>query len=230
MSIRRRSIRWSSTPSRARSCRRRPNASRRRSSRRERRRRTQPRCSRCSRWRPWAASARAHSCCGAVVRKPLGLALIAVGAFGLCAAAANYGQAHLARSEARAAWAAIEARSAVSTVLASLDASVQSAGELAPGAPVARLTIPRIGLDEIVVEGVGNRELNAGPGHLPGSALPGLPGNSVVSAHRDRHFSDLGGVAIGDTIKTVTQHKTTTWVVTGRRIVGKRAPVLRSTP
>ncbi len=163
------------------------------------------------------------------MRKPLGLALVAVGAFGLCAAAANYGQAHLARSEARAAWAAMEAKSAFTTAVASLDAASPAAGPLARGAPVARLTIPRLGLDEIVVEGVGNRELNAGPGHLPGSALPGSPGNSVLSAHRDRHFSDLGDVALGDTITTTTQHKTTTWVVTGRRVVGKRAPVLRST-
>jgi sortase A len=165
-----------------------------------------------------------------VVRKPLGLLLVAVGAFGLCAAGANYGQAHLARSEARAAWAAIEARSAVSTVLASLDAAAGPSEKLALGAPVARITIPRIGLDEIVVEGVGDRELNAGPGHLPGSVLPGMAGNSVLSAHRDRHFSDLGNLAMGDTITTATQHKTTIWVVTGRKVVGKRARVLRSTP
>ena len=164
-----------------------------------------------------------------MVRKPLGLLLVAVGAFGLCAAGANYGQAHLARSQARAAWAALEARSAVSTVLASLDATAGPARAVALGAPVARLTIPRIGLDEIVVEGVGNRELNAGPGHLPGSAIPGVAGNSILSAHRDRHFSDLGDLVLGDTITTVTQHKTTMWVVTGRKVVGKRAPVLRST-
>ena len=169
-------------------------------------------------------------CFGAVVRKPLGLVLVAVGAFGLCAAGANYGQAHLARSRARAAWEVIEARTAVSAVHASLDAGASSAGPLAPGAPVARLTIPRIGLDEIVVEGVGNRELNAGPGHLPGSAMPGAAGNAVLSAHRDRHFRDLGDLAVGDTITTTTQHTSTTWVVTGRKVVGKRAPVLRSTP
>ena len=165
-----------------------------------------------------------------MVRKKLGLVLVAAGALGLCAAGANYGQAHLARSEARAEWAAIEARSAVSTVLASLDASASPAGRAAPGAPIGRLIIPRIGLDEIVVEGVGNRELNAGPGHLPGSALPGTVGNSVISAHRDRHFRDLGDVAVGDTIRTVTQHTKAIWVVTHRKVVGKRAPVLRSTP
>ena len=165
-----------------------------------------------------------------MVRRTLGLVLVAVGAFALCGVAANYGQAHVARSEARAAWAALEARGAIATMVASLDAASASPVEPALGAPVARLVIPRIGLDEIVVEGVGDRELNAGPGHLPGSALPGTRGNAIVSAHRDRHFSDLGDLSIGDTITTVTQHITTTWVVNGRRVVGRRAPVLRSTP
>ena len=165
-----------------------------------------------------------------MVRKQLGLLLVGVGALGLCAAGTNYAQGHLARAEARAAWEALEARNAVSTVLSSLDAPVPSGASLARGAPVARLIIPRIGLDEIVVEGVGNGELNAGPGHLPGSALPGMPGNAILSAHRDRHFSDLGVLAVGDTIRTVTRQHTTIWVVTQRRVVGKRAPVLRSTP
>ena len=57
------------------------------------------------------------------------------------------------------------------------------------GAPVARLVIPKIDLDEIVLEGVDGDELNAGPGHFPGSALPGERGNAIISAHRDRHFS-----------------------------------------
>ena len=164
------------------------------------------------------------------MRKPLGLLLVAVGALGVCAAGANYGQAHLARSSARAAWEAIEARGAVTTMLASLDASAIPSSPPAVGAPVARLEIPAIGLDEIVVEGVDDRELNAGPGHLPGSAMPGARGNSVLSAHRDRHFRELDGVSIGDTITTVTQQGTTTWVVTSRKVVGRRAPVLRSTP
>lgn len=164
------------------------------------------------------------------MRKPLGLLLVAVGAFGLCAAGANYGQAYLARSQARAAWEALEARGAVTTLVASLDAGVAASGPTALGAPVARLSIPQVGLDEIVVEGVGDRELNAGPGHLPGSAMPGSPGNSVLSAHRDRHFAKLGDVAIGDTITTVTQHNRTTWVVTARKVVGKRTAVLHSTP
>jgi sortase A len=36
----------------------------------------------------------------------------------------------------------------------------------------------------IVVEGVGTEELKRGPGHYPGTALPGEPGNFAVAGHR----------------------------------------------
>jgi len=37
-----------------------------------------------------------------------------------------------------------------------------------------------------------------GPGHLSNTALPGAPGNSVITAHRDAHFSFLQELAVGD--------------------------------
>ena len=104
-----------------------------------------------------------------------------------------------------------------------------SDGPPAPGAPVGRLLIPRIGLDEIVVEGVSDESLNAGPGHLPGSALPGATGNAIISAHRDRHFRDLDELAIGDTIQTITAHGRSSWIITSRRVVESRAPALFTT-
>jgi sortase A len=91
---------------------------------------------------------------------------------------------------------------------------------------VARIQIPRIHLDEIVVEGVGDDELNAGPGHLPGSVFPGMTGNSVISAHRDRHFSRLDELQLGDTIRTETSHSSGSWVIVGRRTVGRETPAL----
>ena len=97
------------------------------------------------------------------------------------------------------------------------------------GAPVARLVIPAIQLDAIVFEGVDGDVLNSGPGHLPGSARPGSPGNAVISGHRDRHFSRLGAVAVGDTVRTETEGRGTTWLVTARRLVGKDVPALFET-
>jgi len=97
------------------------------------------------------------------------------------------------------------------------------------GAPVARLLIPRIHLDEIVLEGVGDDELNAGPGHLPGSALPGMNGNAVISAHRDRHFSHLDELRVGDTVHTETGRGKGAWVIVSRRVIGRETPALFQT-
>ena len=96
------------------------------------------------------------------------------------------------------------------------------------GAPIARLLIPRIGLDEVVVEGVEDRELNAGPGHLPGTPLPGDSGNAVISAHRDRHFRTLDEVKIGDVIVTQSRHHKVSWVVKEIRVVHASAPAIFS--
>lgn len=160
------------------------------------------------------------------MRRRVGALLCIAGAALLIHAGSTYARGALARSDARAAWDRAEARRAVR------DARLIDFGETASiirqGAPMARLVIPSLGLDEIVVEGVGNDELNAGPGHLPGSALPGNPGNAVISAHRDRHFSSLGDLRIGDTVYTETAAQRTRWIVTKRRVVGAGRPALFS--
>lgn len=101
-----------------------------------------------------------------------------------------------------------------------------SGREIRRGAPVARLVIPAIDLDEIVTEGVGPVELNGGPGHFPGSVLPGAEGNSILSAHRDRHFRRVGELTIGSRIRTETRTSSTDWVVTERRVVSRDTPSL----
>jgi LPXTG-site transpeptidase (sortase) family protein len=101
-----------------------------------------------------------------------------------------------------------------------------SGREIRRGVPVARLVIPAIDLDEIVLEGVGPVELNGGPGHFPGSVLPGDAGNSIVSAHRDRHFRRVGELGVGSRIRTETRKGSVEWVITERRIVSRDAPSL----
>ncbi len=161
------------------------------------------------------------------MRRRLGAVLCAGGALLLITAGSAYARGALARDRARAQWAESEAHRAVATLNASLnDGEVAVA---ARGAPVGRLVIPRIALDEVVVEGVGDGELNAGPGHLPGSVLPGEAGNAVVSAHRDRHFHGIDALAAGDTIVTETGRDRVVWLVSARRIVRRGEPALFST-
>jgi sortase A len=52
------------------------------------------------------------------------------------------------------------------------------------GDPVAIVQIPRLKLQQVIVEGGDSRRTQAGPGHVPGTAGPGQPGNSAVVARR----------------------------------------------
>jgi sortase A len=70
--------------------------------------------------------------------------------------------------------------------------------------PVARLRVPAHGVDLIVLDGVSGRTLAFGPGHVPGSAMPGRAGVAVVSGHRDTHFRFLRHVRAGDEIAVET--------------------------
>ncbi len=62
------------------------------------------------------------------------------------------------------------------------------------GDGVAILRIPRLGANysEVVVEGVQVADLRKGPGHYPGTALPGRVGNFVVSGHRTTYGAPFG--------------------------------------
>ena len=137
----------------------------------------------------------------------------------------QYAVGAMRADHARQLWDATQARQAVVSAQ-SVGLHAERTGPLATGAPVAHLLIPRIGLDEIVLEGVDGDELNAGPGHVPGSALPGEPGNAVISAHRDRHFSHFDQLHLGDTVTTETPGTRTAWVIVARRIIDKNDPAL----
>jgi sortase A len=160
-----------------------------------------------------------------VNRRLLGYALLCAGGVSAAFAGGRYTVGAMQRQDARRAWNERHARSVVADAR-SRAVPALAARDLLPGAPVARLRIPRLALDEIVLEGVDGSELNAGPGHLTGSAFPGEPGNSVISAHRDRHFSRLGGIRVGDTLVTETGSSETTWVVVSRRVIPANAPAL----
>ncbi|HEV3334204.1 MAG TPA: class D sortase [Bryobacteraceae bacterium] len=73
------------------------------------------------------------------------------------------------------------------------------------GAAVAKLTIPRLDAQLYVVEGVDQADLRRGPGHMPGTALPGENGNCVVAGHRDTHFRLLKDIRKGDDIVLETR-------------------------
>jgi sortase A len=75
------------------------------------------------------------------------------------------------------------------------------------GQPFGRLLVPRLAVDEVLFEGVDRQTLKLGPGHMPGTALPGHPGNAVISGHRTtygRPFQDFDQLELGDRIEVET--------------------------
>ena len=67
--------------------------------------------------------------------------------------------------------------------------------------PVARLQIPRLGYDEIVLEGATPRTLAFGPARLYSGANFGEPGNLVLAGHRTSWFRPLESIAKDDSIQ-----------------------------
>jgi len=149
------------------------------------------------------------------VRRYLGLSLYAAGGLMLSYSAGRYVEGWRDAQRARDSW---NSQGKVAVAL------VRSANHNRPGrnwiddgAPVARLVIPSIDMDEIVLEGAD--ELNAGPGHVAGSAFPGEMGNAVISGERDRYFNHLDSVSPGDTVVTESGLGRDAWIVVSKRIV-----------
>jgi sortase A len=103
-------------------------------------------------------------------------------------------------------------------------AAVAAVADVPLGASVAILRIPRFGPDyaPVVVEGVGVTDLQEGPGHYPGTALPGQLGNVVVSGHRTTYshpFGRLDELRTGDPIVVDVADRSFTYRVTQSLVV-----------
>lgn len=98
---------------------------------------------------------------------------------------------------------------------------------LAPGAPVAVLSVPGIGIDEVVAEGTSSAVTRSGPGHLRSTALPGQPGTSVIYGRQAAYggpFGRLSELRDGDEITVTTGQGEASYRVTGRRLPGDPLP------
>jgi sortase A len=93
-----------------------------------------------------------------------------------------------------------------------------ASGRVPPeGSPVAVLTIPAVGLHQVVVEGTSAADLMNGPGLMPGTALPGTPGNAVIAGRRltfGAPFGSLGQLRRGDRVRIVDGVGSFTYKVT----------------
>ncbi|WBQ03867.1 class E sortase [Kribbella sp. CA-293567] len=87
---------------------------------------------------------------------------------------------------------------------------------------LGRLAIPKLGVDQQLNNGVDEAALVKGVGHWPGTPLPGVAGNSVISGHRSTNgkpFLYLDRLRPGDPIKVTVGAKSTTYKVVKTTIV-----------
>lgn len=99
-------------------------------------------------------------------------------------------------------------------------AALTSPGELALGQPFALIRIPSFGRNWqfAVVQGTGPQQLALGPGHVPGTALPGAVGNFAVAGHRvtaGNPFWRLPSLHSGSTVDIETVDGSYQYKVTG---------------
>ena len=84
---------------------------------------------------------------------------------------------------------------------------------------IGRIEIPRLLLSAVVVEGVGKTSLRRAVGHIPGTALPGQPGNVGLSGHRDTFFRPLKDLRIKDEVQLSTLKGNFEYQVESLRVV-----------
>jgi len=88
------------------------------------------------------------------------------------------------------------------------------------------ISIPKLGVDAPLLEGIRLTTLDNGPGHWPGTAMPGEVGNVVVAAHRTSHggpFRNIDQLVAGDKVIFNTAAGEVEYTVTGTQIVNPDA-------
>ncbi len=87
--------------------------------------------------------------------------------------------------------------------------------------PIARLEIPRIGINAVVVEGTTDGSLRKGVGHMEGTPLPGMGENFSLAGDRVLYgapFLNIDDLSAGDEIKVKTTYGEFVYNVVGSRI------------
>ncbi|MGB3410388.1 MAG: class E sortase [Microthrixaceae bacterium] len=84
------------------------------------------------------------------------------------------------------------------------------------GEALGVISIPRIDLKQIIISGVGRADLKKGPGHYPGTPMPGQAGNAAIAGHRTTYgapFNRIDELIPGDEIVVSTRQGEFTYQV-----------------
>jgi sortase A len=90
------------------------------------------------------------------------------------------------------------------------------------GDPLGRIRMPSIGVSQVFVDGTGAAALRTGPGHYPGTPLPGQRGTVGIAGHRTTYgapFHELDELRRGDRIELAMPYGRFEYRVERTRIV-----------
>ena len=151
------------------------------------------------------------------LRTGLSLGFIVLGVFLLAYVAWNYSSMYVEQRQLAREWQRQQQ-------VASMQQDAHHATSTGPSNKtvddgLTRLTVPKIGLDAIVVEGTNYHALKLGPGHMKSTPVPGGDGNSVISGHRDTFFRHVHELDKGDDVLVERNGRVYKYEVTGKKIV-----------
>ena len=92
----------------------------------------------------------------------------------------------------------------------------------------AKLTVPEHDIEQIILAGDNGSSLAFAPGYSLAGAKPNTSGTTIISAHRDTHFSFLKDIELGDKLYIQTTDKTLHYQVYDLRIVDSSSFELQS--
>ena len=107
------------------------------------------------------------------------------------------------------------------------EGTAPTGGVIAPGRPVALLSLPGLDVEQVVVEGTSAGLLLDGPGHRRDTVLPGQAGVSVLygrSSTFGRPFAVMQDEAIGRRLDVVTGQGRSFYRIEGVRRAGDSVP------
>lgn len=142
------------------------------------------------------------------VRRHFSVILIVIGAMLLGYVGMEYADMLWSQRQLQKQWAMQQAR-----------AHGQGDAETVADDGLTRLTIPKIDLAAVVVEGTNRKQLLLGPGHMAGTPAPGERGNSVITAHRDTFFRHIYELQKGDELVVQRKGKIYRYAVLTKKIV-----------
>jgi sortase A len=151
------------------------------------------------------------------LRTGLSLGFIVLGVVLLVYVAWNYGSMYVEQRQLAREWQ--QQQQAASVQRDANNGTSPDSAKKPVDDGLTRLTVPKIGLDAIVVEGTNYHALKLGPGHMKSTPVPGGDGNSVISGHRDTFFRHVHELDKGDDVLVERNGRVYKYEVTGKKIV-----------